>query len=364
MASVTIKSLLKRFGAVTAVDHLDLDIHEGEFLVLLGPSGCGKTTTLRMIAGLETPSGGHIFIGDREVTTLRPRERGCAMVFQDYALYPHMSVQENLSFALQNLGYPTLEIEQRVKQVASMLQIGSLLERKPRQLSGGQRQRVALGRAIVRHPEVYLFDEPLSNLDAKLRAAMRVELAELHARLGTTSVYVTHDQVEAMTLGTRICVMRDGVLQQVAAGDELYNHPANAFVADFIGSPPMNLLPARLVQDDGLWVDIDGARLVIPPAFYERYKGYVEQPVTFGLRPEDISVANEQPREGNWAISPVHLRVIEQLGKENLVYFNLGEHPVVATVSPASLPLTRDVEMVWNMDKMHLFDRSNGQVIT
>lgn len=364
MASVQLQSLSKRFGTVIAVDNVDLSICDGEFMVLLGPSGCGKTTTLRLIAGLEATSSGRILIRDRDVTHVRPGQRGCAMVFQDYALYPHMSVRENLSFALRNLRHPRAEIEERVTQVAGLLQIGDLLDRKPRQLSGGQRQRVALGRAIVRRPDVYLFDEPLSNLDAKLRVAMRVELSDLHRRLGTTSAYVTHDQVEAMTLGTRICVMNGGVLQQVGSGDELYNQPANVFVAGFIGSPSMNLLHARLMQAEGLCVVVDDVRLSLPPAYHEKYAAYVGQEVVFGLRPEDIQSATGRARTGNWAAVRVTPRLVEELGKEALVYFKLGAQPVVASVDPGILsPSQEAVDLVCNMDKMHLFDKTAGHVI-
>jgi multiple sugar transport system ATP-binding protein len=363
MAAIQVRSLFKQFGSLVAVDHVTLEIAEGEFVVLLGPSGCGKTTTLRLIAGLEAATSGQILIGDQDVTHLHPRERGCAMVFQDYALYPHMTVKDNLSFGLRNLRYAKSEIELRVKEVSDMLQIGNLLERKPRQLSGGQRQRVALGRAIVRRPQVYLFDEPLSNLDAKLRAAMRVELAELHARLGTTSVYVTHDQVEAMTLGTRIIVMKDGVLQQVATAADLYNRPANMFVANFIGSPPMNLVSGRLVREDGLAVQVGPVRLAIPPAYHARYQAFVDQPVTFGLRPEDICAAGSQANTNAWAQTRVHARVVEQLGKEVLVYFKLADQDVIASLPPDSVAHPEEFDLLWNMDKMHLFDSTTGQTI-
>ena len=266
MAEVHAQNLTKIFHSrsdtVRAVDDLTVTIPDHEFAVFVGPSGSGKTTFLRLVAGLEVPTSGRLTIGDRDVTTLHPRERGIAMVFQDYALYPHMTVAQNMSFALENLRFPRSEIEQRVNQAARLLRIEMLLDRKPRQLSGGQRQRVALGRAIVRKPEVFLFDEPLSNLDAKLRGQMRVELAELHSQIGTTAIYVTHDQVEAVTLGNRIFVMNEGVVQQVGSGEELYKQPANLFVASFIGTPQINLIGGRLVSDDGaLAVVLDGQRI-------------------------------------------------------------------------------------------------------
>lgn len=365
MAAVGLQELTKRFGGVTAVNHLTLQIQNGEFLVLLGPSGCGKTTTLRLVAGLESTTSGRIIIGERDVTFLRPGERGCAMVFQDYALYPHMTARDNLSFALRNLHFPKAEIASRVKQVAAMLEIENLLDRRPRQLSGGQRQRVALGRAIVRSPDVYLFDEPLSNLDAKLRSSMRVELTELHRRLGTTSIYVTHDQIEAMTLGSRICVMNQAVIQQVGTGDQLYNQPVNVFVASFIGSPPMNLVDACLVQADGLWVVVnEQVKLRVPDTLVKRYKEYVGQEVVFGLRPENIRAVDEHVGPANWSDVTVPVRVVEDLGKEALVYFALGQQPAIASIGSGAVSQGQPTaELKFKMDKMHLFDRATGQAI-
>src|SRR5437764_6777269 len=266
MASVEIRGLRKEFEGTVAVENLDLEVHDKEFVVLLGPSGCGKTTTLRCIAGLESPSDGEIRIGDRVVNDLEPKDRNIAMVFQSYALYPHMTVYQNLAFPLENRKMAEREIVSRVNKTARLLQIENLLGRKPAQLSGGQRQRVAVGRAIVRQPEVFLFDEPLSNLDAKLRVNMRAELIKLHDRLDATMIYVTHDQVEAMTMGDRIVVMRNGFIQQVGPPMEVYNQPQNQFVAGFIGSPPMNFLEAQLVPDNGgLAVDLQGLRLPLPP---------------------------------------------------------------------------------------------------
>src|SRR5437016_2121365 len=266
MAGVTLRNLTKTFKSVVAVDNVSLEIKDKEFLVLVGPSGCGKTTALRMVAGLEEATSGEILIGDRLVNDVSPKDRNIAMVFQNYALYPHMTVYKNMAFSLKLRRTPKGEIERRVKAAADILGIGDLLDRKPKQLSGGQRQRVAVGRAIVRQPEVFLFDEPLSNLDAKLRVNMRAELIKLHERLDATMIYVTHDQVEAMTMGDRIVVMRNGFIQQVGPPMEVYNQPQNQFVAGFIGSPPMNFLDARLVTDNGgVAVDLQGMRLPLPP---------------------------------------------------------------------------------------------------
>ena len=290
MAQVVLKDLVKRFSEeVIAVNSVNLDIQDKEFIVLVGPSGCGKTTTLRMVAGLEDISGGEIRIGDRLVNDVPPKDRNIAMVFQNYALYPHMTVYKNMAFSLKLRRTPKAEIEQRVKAAADILGIGELLERKPKQLSGGQRQRVAVGRAIVRQPEVFLFDEPLSNLDAKLRVNMRAELIKLHERLDSTMIYVTHDQVEAMTMGDRIVVMRNGFIQQVGSPMQVYNEPTNQFVAGFIGSPPMNFLEAMLVQENGaVQVDVKGSRLTLPADRAKQVEGYVNQPVVFGIRPEDV----------------------------------------------------------------------------
>src|ERR1043166_8643174 len=271
MAQVAMRSLNKMYDEVHAVKDVNLDIRDKEFVVLVGPSGCGKTTTLRMVAGLESISSGRVLIDDKVVNDLAPMDRDIAMVFQNYALYPHMSVYDNMAFGLKMRKFDKSEIQQRVQEAAEILGIHEYLRRKPRQLSGGQRQRVALGRAIVRHPRVFLFDEPLSNLDAKLRVQMRVELKKLHERLGTTAIYVTHDQVEAMTLGDRVVVMRDGVVQQVGDPMELYNEPANRFVAGFIGSPAMNFAPVRVAAENGsLWAEGEGIRLKVPAPIAER----------------------------------------------------------------------------------------------
>src|SRR5690348_8450307 len=294
MAQVAMRSLNKMYDEVHAVKDVNLDIRDKEFVVLVGPSGCGKTTTLRMVAGLESISSGRVLINDKVVNELAPMDRDIAMVFQNYALYPHMSVYDNMAFGLKMRKFDKAEIQKRVREAADILGIGEYLKRKPRQLSGGQRQRVALGRAIVRHPQVFLFDEPLSNLDAKLRVQMRVELKKLHERLGTTAIYVTHDQVEAMTLGDRVVVMRDGWVQQVGDPMELYNEPANRFVAGFIGSPAMNFAQVRIAAENGsLWAESDDLRVRVPAAVAGRLERYAGGRATLGVRPEDLRVATE-----------------------------------------------------------------------
>src|SRR5688572_18000186 len=292
MGQVVLKGINKFYDTVHAVKDVNLQIRDKEFVVFVGPSGCGKTTTLRMIAGLEAISAGDISIDGNVVNDLAPMDRDIAMVFQNYALYPHMSVYDNMAFGLKMRKFDKAEIAKRVKEAADILGIGELLKRKPRQLSGGQRQRVALGRAIVRHPRVFLFDEPLSNLDAKLRVQMRVELKKLHLRLGTTAIYVTHDQVEAMTLGDRVVVMKDGVVQQVGEPLELYNTPANRFVAGFIGSPAMNFADVTLSGSNGkLWAEAPGLKIGLPEPLAGRFKGGNGHEVTLGVRPEDLTVA-------------------------------------------------------------------------
>src|SRR6201997_5459034 len=293
MARVVIRNLNKTFDGVHAVKDVNLEINDKEFVVLVGPSGCGKTTTLRMVAGLESVTSGEILIGDKLVNDLAPMDRDIAMVFQNYALYPHMSVYDNMAFGLKMRKFDRAEIAKRVQEAAAILGIEGLLKRKPRQLSGGQGQRVALGRAIVRHPQVFLFDEPLSNLDAKLRVQMRVEIKKLHDRLGTTAIYVTHDQVEAMTLGDRVVVMKDGFVQQVGEPLELYNTPANRFVAGFIGSPAMNFATVKVSEGNGaLWAANAGMQIKAPPQCADRLGRYVGKEVTLGIRPEDLRVAS------------------------------------------------------------------------
>ena len=327
MARVVLEQVSKTYpGGVQAVYPLDLAIAHGEFAVLVGPSGCGKSTTLRMVAGLEEATAGTITIGDRVVNDVEPRDRNIAMVFQSYALYPHMTVRDNLAFGLKMRRLPKAEVGRKVADAAQMLGIGELLDRKPRALSGGQRQRVALGRALVRDPDVFLFDEPLSNLDAKMRVQMRTEIARIHHRLGATMVYVTHDQTEAMTLGQRIVVMKDGRVQQTAPPLELYERPANRFVAGFIGSPAMNFLPGRIVRQDGLALQVAGSpSLIRLPDGYRPPQARLDTPVVLGVRPEHVVVAAPGGPVG------LHLpvQVVESLGNETLLYFQAAEQPFV-----------------------------------
>jgi multiple sugar transport system ATP-binding protein len=334
MALVSIRSVNKVYdGNVHAVKDVSLEVRDKEFMVFVGPSGCGKTTTLRMVAGLESITSGDILIGDTVVNNLPPMDRDIAMVFQNYALYPHMSVFHNMAFGLKMRKFEKPEIDKRVRDAAAILGIETLLDRKPRQLSGGQRQRVALGRAIVRHPQVFLFDEPLSNLDAKLRVQMRVELKKLHERLGTTAIYVTHDQVEAMTLGDRVVVMKDGIVQQVGEPLELYNSPANKFVAGFIGSPAMNFADVTLAESDGkLWAEAQGLRISIPGEMARRANGRNGAHATLGIRPEDIHLAG--PADPADLCFDAEVEVIEQLGSEIVLDTRVGKSAFVASVDP------------------------------
>src|SRR5216683_1813987 len=330
MAKVLLKDLNKKYDEVHAVKNVNLEIRDREFVVLVGPSGCGKTTTLRMVAGLEDISSGEISIDGKVVNDLAPMDRDIAMVFQNYALYPHMSVYDNMAFGLRMRKFERPEIDRRVRHAADVLGIQPLLERRPRQLSGGQRQRVALGRAIVRNPRVFLFDEPLSNLDAALRVQMRVELKRLHDRLETTAIYVTHDQVEAMTLGDRVVVMKDGYIQQVGEPLELYGKPANKFVAGFIGSPAMNFTEGVVGEEGGVVsVSNPGMRLGASPARTERLRAYKGQTVTIGLRPEDMHITTDG-RTGFDAL----VEVVEPLGSEILLDLKVGAHAMVARVDP------------------------------
>jgi len=362
MAQVVMKDLGKKFDEVVAVRDVNLTIKDKEFMVLVGPSGCGKSTTLRMVAGLEEISSGEIYIGERLVNDLPPKDRDIAMVFQNYALYPHMTVYDNMAFGLKMRKFPKPEIEQRVREAAQMLGIQELLSRKPRQLSGGQRQRVAVGRAIVRHPQVFLFDEPLSNLDAKLRVQMRVELKRLHERLETTAIYVTHDQVEAMTLGDRVVVMKDGLVQQVGDPLGIYSKPRNRFVAGFIGSPAMNFVECAVAGNGELSVDAQGFRIVVPAAqkaSLERYRG---KPVTLGVRPEDIREATTDAPSG-YGIDAV-VEVVEPLGNEILLNVKVGQHWMVARIPPTSrVRLHEQVPLTLNPDRLHFFDKQTEQAI-
>src|SRR5580658_10830572 len=329
MAEVVLQNLNKNFDEVYAVKDVNLSIRDKEFMVLVGPSGCGKTTTLRMVAGLESISSGRILIDDKVINELPPMDRDIAMVFQNYALYPHMSVYDNMAFGLKMRKFDKAEIAKRVHEAADILGIEQLLKRKPRQLSGGQRQRVALGRAIVRHPQVFLFDEPLSNLDAKLRVQMRVELKKLHERLGTTAIYVTHDQVEAMTLGDRVVVMKDGLVQQVGDPMELYNEPANRFVAGFIGSPAMNFAGIRVAAENGsLWAESEGIRIKVPEPIRPRLAPYAGKEATLGIRPEDLHIAGDgDPKELTFDVA---VEVVERLGSEILLDVAVGQNSMVA----------------------------------
>lgn len=363
MAQVKLNHVYKKYGPnQVAVKDFHLDIEDREFLVLVGPSGCGKSTTLRMIAGLEEISEGDLYIGDKRMNDVAPKDRDIAMVFQSYALYPHMNVYENMAFGLKLRKFSKAEIDQRIREAARILDIEHLLDRKPKALSGGQRQRVALGRAIVREPKVFLMDEPLSNLDAKLRVQMRTEIAKLHQRLETTVIYVTHDQTEAMTMGDRIVVMKDGMIQQVATPTEIYNHPANQFVAGFIGSPGMNFLKGSLTEQDGkIHFIAENVDLIFPDdkAQVLRQKGYVGKTVTFGIRPEDI-YSDTQFIEANpfqSAITAI-IDVVENMGSELYVYFNnIGGTQLIARVDAREgLKPKMTVTLGMDLAKCHIFD--------
>jgi multiple sugar transport system ATP-binding protein len=364
MARVVIRSLNKTFDGVHAVKDVNLEINDKEFVVLVGPSGCGKTTTLRMVAGLESITSGEILIGDRVVNELPPMDRDIAMVFQNYALYPHMNVYDNMAFGLKMRRFGRAEIDARVQAAAEILGIQQQLRRKPRQLSGGQRQRVALGRAIVRHPKVFLFDEPLSNLDAKLRVQMRVEIKKIHARLGTTAIYVTHDQVEAMTLGDRVVVMRDGVVQQVGEPLELYNAPANRFVAGFIGSPAMNFATVTIVAvaDGPLWAHNEGIHIKLPADVTSRLRPYAGQNVTLGIRPEDLHlVSGSDPADLTFDAA---VEVVEKLGSEILLDVTVGASTMVAAVEPTVRAKVRDqLRLALNPDRLYFFDNMSQAAI-
>jgi multiple sugar transport system ATP-binding protein len=392
MAGVLLDHVTKKFGEVTAVNDLNIQIQDREFLVLVGPSGCGKSTALRMIAGLEEISGGDIYIGDRRVNDVAPKDRDIAMVFQSYALYPHMSVYDNMAFGLKLRKRPKAEIDRRVKEAADLLGLQNLLQRKPKQLSGGQRQRVALGRAIVREPQVFLMDEPLSNLDAKLRVETRSGLIKLHQRLQTTTVYVTHDQVEAMTMGHRIAVMRDGILQQLDTPQTLYDRPANLFVAGFIGSPAMNFFPGELAQDNGsLYVQTEGLKLQVPPAKASQLQSANSgRAIIFGVRPEHIHNRSEVREANEGQIARVNVDVVEPLGSEVYAYLSTDSangssgvvtaraeateasggtgvavaHEFIARMDAASQPRPGEsVEAVFDTNHLHIFDRETEQAL-
>ncbi|RTL66461.1 MAG: sn-glycerol-3-phosphate ABC transporter ATP-binding protein UgpC [Hyphomicrobiales bacterium] len=366
MAEVKLRKVVKYYDDVEAVRGIDLDIAHHEFVVLVGPSGCGKSTTLRMIAGLEDISGGEILIGGDVVNDVPPKDRDIAMVFQNYALYPHMSVSQNMSFGLRLKKYPKDEIKRRVDEAARILDITELLDRKPKALSGGQRQRVAMGRAIVRNPKVFLFDEPLSNLDAKLRVQMRTEIKKVHQQVRTTTVYVTHDQVEAMTLADRVVVMNKGVIEQVGSPQELYHNPKTRFVAGFIGSPAMNFIPCRLENGgDDLNVRLtDGITFKVPPQRAAHYKANARDgKLLLGLRPEHITEAGPHLEPGEIPFD-AQLDVTEPMGMETLVYFPLNGTQVCGRVNPnAGARDGAPMKLAANLNNMHLIDEATGRVI-
>ncbi|YBV96231.1 sn-glycerol-3-phosphate ABC transporter ATP-binding protein UgpC [Phyllobacteriaceae bacterium JZ32] len=363
MATVSLKKLVKRYGSVEVVHGINLDVKDREFVALVGPSGCGKSTTLRMIAGLEDISDGALEIGGRKVNDLPPRARNISMVFQSYALYPHMTVRENMGFSLKIAKRPQKEIDERVEAAADILELKPLLDRRPAQLSGGQRQRVAMGRAIVRQPEVFLFDEPLSNLDAKLRTQMRTEIKKLHAKVQSTIIYVTHDQVEAMTLADRIVIMRDGYIEQVGTPDEVFRRPATRFVAGFIGSPPMNLEEATV--DDGKLVFSSSDSLPLPAQF--RDKVTAGQKVVFGLRPDDIFPTGHGLSSGD--ASNIHqvdlpVSITEPLGNETLVFVGFNRRDWVSRMlNPKPLAAGEKIAMSLDLSQAHLFSAETGRTL-
>jgi len=358
MSSVTLRNVVKRYGQVEVVHGVDLDVEEGEFVVLLGPSGCGKTTTLRMVAGLEDISGGELEIAGRVVNDVAPKDRQIAMVFQNYALYPHMTVRQNMEFALKPQKLSGTEVDCRIAEAARILGLEPLLQRKPSQLSGGQRQRVAMGRAMVRTPKVFLFDEPLSNLDAKLRTQVRLEIAKLHKRLGTTVLYVTHDQVEAMTLADKIVIMKDGYIEQVGSPEEVFARPRNLFVATFIGSPAMNLMPASVQARDGRPILVSGSLTFdAPAALASSLKP--AQNVTVGVRPSDISLVNAG------AGYDASIEVTEYLGTEALLNLKIGSQEIVAQVPASQRPAhnTQATRIAFDPRHLHVFDTASGQAL-
>jgi multiple sugar transport system ATP-binding protein len=358
MASVTYEHVFKKFGDFTALNDLNIEVADKEFLVLVGPSGCGKTTALRCLAGLEEVSSGNVRIGDAVVNDVAPKDRDIAMVFQSYALYPHMTVFDNMAFGLKLRKVPKEDIKRRVEAAAQTLGIEQLLKRRPRELSGGQRQRVAVGRAIVREPKVFLFDEPLSNLDAKLRVQTRSEISKLHQRLQTTFIYVTHDQTEAMTMATRIAVMNKGILQQLDTPQTLYDRPANLFVAGFIGSPAMNFFPAKLRKQDGkLMVDSGTFVIPIPESRNSVYQGLVDKDIIFGIRPENIHNPQYLPFNINGAQIDAKVDVTELMGNEISLIMLSGNTNFVARVDPRTrFQIGETVQLVFDMDSFHIFD--------
>jgi multiple sugar transport system ATP-binding protein len=365
MASVKYDHVFKRYGEVVAVNDLSIDIADKEFLIFVGPSGCGKTTSLRLLAGLEEISDGNIYIGDRLVNDVAPKDRDIAMVFQSYALYPHMTVYENMAFGLKLRKTPKAEIDKRVKEAGEILGIEKLLDRKPKQLSGGQRQRVAVGRAIVREPKVFLFDEPLSNLDAKLRVETRANISKLHQRLGTTFIYVTHDQTEAMTMGTRIAVMKDGLLQQIDTPQTLYDRPGNVFVAGFIGSPAMNFFDVKLKSSDGkLFIDGGPFSLEVPPDRVKALQPYTGKDLILGIRPEDLHDPDFLPPGVVPGRISAEVDVTELMGSSVNLYLLTGGKQFVAIVDPRTRArVGTKIDLVANMGNFHIFDRATELAI-
>ncbi|MGA7862398.1 MAG: sn-glycerol-3-phosphate ABC transporter ATP-binding protein UgpC [Stellaceae bacterium] len=365
MAQVALRNIVKTFDRTPAVQGIDLDISDREFIVLVGPSGCGKSTTLRMIAGLEEATSGEIYIGDQLVNDVPPKDRDIAMVFQNYALYPHMTVFENMSFGLRLKKFPKPEIRERVQAAARILDITDLLDRRPKQLSGGQRQRVAMGRAIVRNPKVFLFDEPLSNLDAKLRVQMRTEIKKIHQKVTTTTVYVTHDQVEAMTLADRVVIMNAGRIDQIGTPHQVYHSPQTQFVAGFIGSPTMNFLPCRLVENGaGLTVRLsDWLSLPVPPSREARYRPRVGHELIFGLRPEHIREGRGEVPPGSAAFE-ARLDVVEPMGMETMIYFIVDGVEVCGRVDPVTVGnVGEPMRLIADLNQMHLIDPRTELVV-
>ncbi len=365
MAHGDVRNVVKHFDKTPAVAGIDLDIADREFIVLVGPSGCGKSTTLRMIAGLEDATAGEIYIGDMLVNDVPPKDRDIAMVFQNYALYPHMTVYENMSFGLRLKKFPKAEIKERVENAARILDIGDLLERRPKQLSGGQRQRVAMGRAIVRNPKVFLFDEPLSNLDAKLRVQMRTEIKKVHQKVTVTTVYVTHDQIEAMTLADRVVVMNAGRIEQMGTPNEVYHHPKTRFVAGFIGSPAMNFVPCRLEESGGeLAVKLsDKVNFPVPSSRRSRYQQHVGRELIFGLRPEHFTEKRSDMPAGSMVFD-AQLEVVEPMGMETMVYFGINGTEVCGRVAPNAAGNAGEMmPLVADLNQMHLIDPRTEQVL-
>ena len=368
MASLSLKNITKTYpNGFVAVKDFNLEIEDKEFIIFVGPSGCGKSTTLRMIAGLEDISAGELYIDGKLMNNAEPKDRDIAMVFQNYALYPHMTVYENMAFGLKLRKMPKDEIDRLVQEAARILDLSHLLDRKPKALSGGQRQRVAMGRAIVRDPKVFLMDEPLSNLDAKLRGQMRIEISKLHQRLGTTIIYVTHDQTEAMTLGTKIVVMKDGLIQQVDTPQNLYDKPVNKFVAGFIGAPQMNLLDASAAKTDkGITLTFGGNTIVLSEEKGKKLEelGYVGKEVILGIRPEDLHDEEEAVSQAEGRIIEAPIRVYEMLGAEVYLYFDIEDTNCTARVNPRTTARPGDtVRFALDMSKVHIFDKETEQVI-